>query len=129
LPQATQPLPQATQPLPQATQPLPQATHQTGGGKVSIQTASGPVLVVPMNVTHAAQRIASPAPGAPATYAIETSPSAMKSIGLESGNSRRSASSRSTSPSAPRVSNPIPFKGGAQSNTNPNVKVNVVKEG
>lgn len=123
-----EPLPQLTQPLPQATQP----TQQTGGGnntssQVNIQTASRPVLVVPMNVTQqpsAAQRIASPAPGAPATYAIDTGSSLMNSIGLESGPSRK----RSTSPSAPRVSNTTAFKGGAQSNTNPNVKVNVVKE-
>jgi hypothetical protein len=97
---------------------------------INVQTNTQPVLIVPMNVSKPAQSqiIQPPVPGAPPTLAFDTSEPVMKNIGLQPSSSNNS---RSNSP-APRQrtnSNSSNSSSGINSSTNPNVRVNVVKEG
>ena len=81
-------------------------SQQQGGGNnsVNVQTTTQPVLVVPLNISSqpSAQFLKSPAPGAPATFAVDTS---------------------NLSPSPP------PRGGSSSRNQSPNSKVNVTKMG
>jgi DNA-directed RNA polymerase II subunit RPB2 len=121
-----------------ATAPPAAPLVQTAGGgaaPVNVQTATQPVLVVPLNVGTApppAEYIAPPAPGAPPTFAVDTGPGAMSAAGLQSG-----GYSRPASPSRSRGGSPRGGGGGGNRSRGgsmdalsaPNVKVNVVKTG
>ena len=105
--------------------------QQGGGGyqndnSVNVQTTSQPVLVVPLNVSRqsSAQMLGSPAPGAPATFAVDTSGLAAAE---PSGGARRGPSRGSSPGGTPRVS---VTKTGGSSETAPaapNTRVTVVK--
>lgn len=116
---------------------------QQGGAAVApvnVQTATQPVLVVPLNVGAApvagpAEYIPPPAGGAPPTFAVDTSERAMAAVGLQGGGYGRSAS-----PSRSRAGSPRGGGGGGNGGgrsrsgsmdalSAPNVKVNVVKSG
>jgi DNA-directed RNA polymerase II subunit RPB2 len=118
-----------------------QAPLMSGGG-VNVQTKTQPVLVVPLNVAGQqggappAQMISSGIPGAPPTFAVDTSEMAMNQSGLamnsSSSSSRRSGRSNSVSSnSSQKVSvNKLGGDSGASTNTSAsNVKVSVNKLG
>jgi hypothetical protein len=96
-------------------------------GGVNVQTNNQPVLVVPLSMTSqpSAQLVKSPAPGAPATFAVDTSsltPSQPRSRSASGG------SSRAPSPGGtPRVN--VTKTGGSSeaSPAAPNTRVTVVK--
>ena len=118
----------------------PTAPAPVQNSQVNVQTSTQPVLVVPLNVGAAAptappaEFMNSPAPGAPPTFAVDTSERAMNATGLSGGgagggNSRRSGGG--SRPSSPKRGG---GSSGGSSNSNqmsaaPNVKVNVVKQG
>lgn len=100
--------------------------NSQNSNSINVQTNSQPVLVVPMNVNQ--QMIKSPAPGAPATLAFDTSEPAMRNSGISAhantgNNSRSNSAPRSRSNSGNSNSTEV------NSSTPANVKVNVVKEG
>jgi hypothetical protein len=113
---------------------------QQGGGQgqgVNVQTSTQPVLVIPMNVGRSVaptEIIQSPMPGAPKTIAVDTSDSALRMIG---GGATPAARPRSTSPrrgsssggSTPVVNVSREGSSGASANSNPNVRVTVMKQG
>jgi len=123
---------QSSQNSNQNSQQGPQNQGQQGGGyqqnnSVNVQTTSQPVLVVPLNVSSqqpSAQYMNSPAPGAPATFAVDTS-----SVGGQpsqrGGNRSRSASPLSASGGRVAVTK---MGGGSDAPPSaPNTRVTVVK--
>jgi hypothetical protein len=91
---------------------------------INVQTSTQPVLVVPLNMSSqpSAQYLKSPAPGAPATFAVDTSTL------TPSQPTRNGGSSRSQSPNAsPRVN--VTKTGGSSESAPaaPNTRVTVVK--
>lgn len=118
-------------------QPQPQPQQQGGG--VNVQTTSQPVLVIPMNVGQTAptEYIPPPMGGAPGTIAVDTSDQALNAMGLPvrpQGGHRtpRSGSPRAASPrGAPRPVGTVTVQkqGGAPTNSNANVRVQVTKQG
>jgi hypothetical protein len=119
--------------------PAAPAAQQGGGGQgVNVQTSSQPVLVIPMNVGQSVaptEFIQSPMPGAPKTIAVDTSDSALRMIG--GGVVPSAARTRSTSPrrggssggSTPVVTVSREGSSGPSANSNPNVRVTVMKQG
>jgi hypothetical protein len=78
-----------------------QAASQVASQAVSVQTTNQPVLVVPLSMNQApapTEIIPPAAPGAPSTIAVDTSETAMKSIGAQPSIARPT-NRRSTSPS------------------------------
>ena len=115
-----------------------------GGGGVNVQTTNQPVLVIPMNVGVPAARTEyynSPMPGAPGTFAVDTSPGAMKSLGLPlpqqrvaaagGGTTRRSSGGGSFNRGGGGGAAPVVTvqRQGAGPSNNPNVRVQVTKQG
>jgi hypothetical protein len=109
-----------------------------GGGGVNVQTSQQPVLVIPMNVGSSVaptEMIRSPMPGAPGTIAVDTSDSAMRTIG--GGHTPQITRSRSTSPrarsgsggAAPIVTVNREGGGATPTNSNANIRVTVMKQG
>ena len=120
----------------------PPAATQQGGGQnqnqgqgVNVQTSTQPVLVIPMNVGKSVaptEIIQSPMPGAPKTIAVDTSDSALRMIGGAATPPR----ARSTSPRRPSSGGSTPIvnvsregSSGPSANSNPNVRVTVMKQG
>jgi hypothetical protein len=120
----------------------PPAAIQQGGGQnqnqgqgVNVQTSTQPVLVIPMNVGKSVaptEIIQSPMPGAPKTIAVDTSDSALRMIGGAATPPR----ARSTSPRRPSSGGSTPIvnvsregSSGPSANSNPNVRVTVMKQG
>jgi hypothetical protein len=109
------------------TSPMQQqggAYHNDNG--VNVQTTTQPVLVVPLNVSRqsSAQMLGSPAPGAPATFAVDTS---SLGAGVPSAGAKTTPSRGSSPGRTPRVS---VIKTGGSSETapaTPNTRVTVVK--
>jgi hypothetical protein len=104
----------------------PPSQQQGGGNSVNVQTTTQPVLVVPLNVSSqpTAQLLKSPAPGAPATFAVDTS-----SLTPSQPRSRSGGSSRASSPGGtPRVN--VTKTGGSSeaSPAAPNTRVTVFKQ-
>ena len=102
--------------------------QQQQQSQVNVQTSSQPVLVVPLNM---AQQPAPPAeymgtatPGAPPTFAVDTSERAMSSAGLPSVQANRRPASRS-----PGRNSSQGTSSQVNSNTAANTRVNVIKEG
>jgi len=86
--------------VPEASTQL-QAPSQAASQAVSVQTTNQPVLVVPLSMNQApapTEIIPPAAPGAPSTIAVDTSETAMKSIGAQPSIARPT-NRRSTSPS------------------------------
>jgi hypothetical protein len=117
------------------------APAQGGGGQgqgqgVNVQTTTQPVLVIPMNVGQSVaptEVFQSPMPGAPKTIAVDTSDSALRMIG---GGATPAARARSTSPRRGGSSGGTPVvtvnrqgSSGPSANSNPNVRVTVMKQG
>jgi hypothetical protein len=113
-----------------------------GGNSVNVQTSSQPVLVIPMNVGQAAptEIIQPPMRGAPGTIAVDTSDRALNSMGLPSTQQRQQRGGASPSPRRPSPGggargggNPVVTVqrqgSSSPSNSNPNVKVQVTKQG
>lgn len=110
---------------------------------VNVQTASQPVLVVPVNVapqaaTPGAEYYPPAAPGAPGVFAVDTSPQAMESSGLPSSGygSRRQGNSGSVGASAAPKLNVSKLGAPSGNSTamaavaaNPSVKITVNKLG
>lgn len=124
--------------------PAPQMQGGGGGGGVNVQTTNQPVLVIPMNVGVPAARTEyynSPMPGAPGTFAVDTSPGAMKSLGLPlpqqrvaaagGGTTRRSSGGGSFNRGGGGGAAPVVTvqRQGAGPSNNPNVRVQVTKQG
>jgi DNA-directed RNA polymerase II subunit RPB2 len=64
---------------------LPQQQQNQQNQQIQVQTASQPVLVIPMNVAPPAppaEYLPSAVPGGPGTFVVDTSPNAMKATGL-----------------------------------------------
>jgi hypothetical protein len=113
---------------------------QQGGGGVSVQTSNQPVLVIPMNVGAPAaptEFFNSPMRGAPGTFAVDTSPRAMNSMGLPTPQQRGGAMTRRSSGGAPSR-NPqsrsapvvtVQRQGSSPSSNSNNVRVQVTKQG
>jgi hypothetical protein len=111
--------------------PMSQQQQGGGGGNrnegVNVQTNNQPVLVVPLSMTSqpSAQLVKSPAPGAPATFAVDTSSLTPSQPRSRSGSG---ASSRGASPGgSSRVS--VTKMGGSSESAPapPNTRVTVVK--
>ena len=104
--------------------------YQQGQGSVNVQTSSQPVLVVPLNMTSQqggqgqAQYLNSAAPGAPATFAVDTSTITNPSAPRSQSNSRSASPSRNN---AQKVSVTKTGGGGPPSPTPANTRVTVVK--
>ena len=113
--------------------------QQQGGGNfngnggyqnnnVNVQTSTQPVLVVPLSMSSSstqssAQYLNSPAPGAPATFAVDTG-----NITAPMPNQRRSGGSRSVSPSGNNSKVNVTKMGGAsEAPPSSNTRVTVVK--
>jgi hypothetical protein len=109
---------------------------------VNVQTASQPVLVVPVNVAQpaaaapAGEYYPPAAPGAPGVFAVDTSPQAMATAGLSAPGAQRGGGARAASPgsgsggAAPRL-NITKTGGGGDSAamSHPNVRITVNKMG
>jgi hypothetical protein len=114
-------------------QPPAPAMQQGGGNNgVNVQTNSQPVLVIPMNVGAPAaptEFIQSPMRGAPGTFAVDTSPRAMNSMGLpaQRGGTTRRSSAPSRSAGAPVVT--VQRQGSSSPSNAANVRVQVTKQG
>lgn len=120
----------------------PQST--TRQNSVNVQTSNQPVLVIPMNVGQTAptELIQPPMPGAPATFAVDTSDRAMRGLNLPPVNQPRRINTGNkrpmNSPGLPNRQNgrPTPSVVNVQregsttpTQSNPNVRVNVTKQG
>ena len=118
------------------SQPQPQqqqSQQQQQQAPINVQTSQQPVMIIPMNVGQQAppaQMVQSGIPGAPPTFAVDTSADALRSAGLNALPQSNSAQrrSRSNSPNGPgRVSvNKVGAPSEAMS-SNPNVRVSVNK--
>lgn len=133
--------------MPQMQQQQQQQQQQQPQGQVNVQTASQPVLVVPVNVSQPppaapTEYFTTGIPGAPPTFAVDTSPNAMAQAGLPAlpgpSNRSRSASPRAGPSGAAtaaaanaRVS--VNKMGAspavAAATSNPNIRVSVTKQG
>ena len=112
------------------TDDMPFAPVQQQQQGVNVQTMNQPVLVVPLSMNQGPARtemIAPPAPGAPATLAVDTSTNAMR--GIAPAPAQRPRNNRSVSPGAP--ANVTVNKLGGNSAPPPaaNVRVSVNKLG
>ena len=112
-------------------QPQPQQQQQQG---VNVQTTNQPVLVVPLSMNQGPARtemIAPPAPGAPATLAVDTSTNAMRGIAPApaANNAPRPRNNRSVSPGAPANVTVNKLGGNAAPPPGANVRVSVNKLG
>jgi DNA-directed RNA polymerase II subunit RPB2 len=109
---------------------------------VSVQTSSQPVLVIPMNVGMSAptELVRPPMPGAPHTFAVDTSDSAMRGMNLppvgQTARSRSNSNSSSSQKRAPGSGAPntivnVRREGGGSPapSSNANVRVTVMKQG
>ena len=99
--------------------------------QVNVQTSTQPVLVVPLNMAQQAppaEYIGTAAPGAPPTFAVDTSQNAMGAAGFDSVPRSRPAS-RSSSRSPNRSGSAQNSGPQINSNTAPSTRVNVIKEG
>jgi hypothetical protein len=109
-----------------------QQGYQQGQGSVNVQTSSQPVLVVPLNMSSqqggqaSAQYLNSAAPGAPATFAVDTSTITNPSSSRSQSNSR-SASPGPSRNNAQKVSVTKTGGGGEGAPTPANTRVTVVK--
>jgi hypothetical protein len=101
--------------------------NSQNSNSINVQTNSQPVLVVPMNVNRQ-QMINSPAPGAPATLAFDTSEPAMRNSGISAPSNTRNNSASNSAPRS-RSNSANSNTSEINSSTAPNVRVNVVKEG
>ena len=123
-----------------------QQQQQQNNSQVNVQTSSQPVLVIPMNIGASAptEFIPPPMPGAPATFAVDTSTSALRGLNLPAtgGGSARSRSNsngstgsqkRSYTPGSASANTVVTVKreGAAapSSSQNANVRVTVQKQG
>jgi len=95
--------------------------------EVNVQTSTQPVLVVPLNMAQQAppaEYIGSATPGAPPTFAVDTSQRAMGAAGFGQPQVQpRRNPSRSPQRPAPSSGSQI------NSNTVASTRVNVIKEG
>jgi len=94
-------VPEASTQLQAPSQAASQVASQVASQAVSVQTTNQPVLVVPLSMNQApapTEIIPPAAPGAPSTIAVDTSETAMKSIGAQPSIARPT-NRRSTSPS------------------------------
>jgi hypothetical protein len=109
---------------------------------VSVQTSSQPVLVIPMNVGMSAptELVRPPMPGAPHTFAVDTSDSAMRGMNLppvgQTARSRSNSNASSSQKRAPGSAAPNPVvnvrregAGSPAPSSNANVRVTVMKQG
>ena len=103
---------------------------------INVQTATQPVLVVPLNIAQQAppaELIRSGIPGAPPTFAVDTGVNAMNALGLSGQsvtNAPRRNASRSASPSAANSRVSVNKLGAPEAtNSGSNVKVSVNKLG
>jgi DNA-directed RNA polymerase II subunit RPB2 len=99
--------------------------------QVNVQTSTQPVLVVPLNMAQQAppaEYIGTAAPGAPPTFAVDTSQKAMGAAGFDSVPRSRPAS-RSPSRSPSRSGSAQSSGPQISSSTAPATRVNVIKEG
>jgi hypothetical protein len=108
-------------------------SQQQGGGgnysgnSVNVQTTTQPVLVVPLSMTSqpSAQLVKSPAPGAPATFAVDTSSLTPSQPRSRSGSG---SSSRASTPGGSSRVNVTKTGGSSESMpAAPNTRVTVVK--
>jgi hypothetical protein len=118
----------------QPQQNQPQQNQQGGGMQgVNVQTTSQPVLVIPLNVNkqpEPTQVIPAPAPGAPQTIAVDTSPSAMQGIGgAPPPRNNTSQKNRRAAPPNPGATVSVNKVGGAAPPPAANVRVTVNKTG
>jgi hypothetical protein len=117
---------------PQQPQQQQQPNQQGGGQGVNVQTTSQPVLVIPLNMNKPAdptQVIPAPAPGAPQTIAVDTSPNAMRGIGAaQPPRNNTSQKKRNIGAPAPSVVN-VSKVGGSAPPPAANVRVTVNKTG
>lgn len=119
-----------------------------GGGQqrqqppVSVQTSSQPVLVIPMNVGMSAptELVRPPMPGAPHTFAVDTSDSAMRGMNLppvgqaaRSRSNSNSSSSQKRAPGSAATNTVVNVRregtGSPALSSNANVRVTVMKQG
>jgi hypothetical protein len=116
----------------------PPAMQQQGGGNngVNVQTSSQPVLVIPMNVgapPAPTEFIQSPMRGAPGTFAVDTSPRALNSMGLAAAVPQRGgATPRRSRGGAPPKGAPVVTvqrQGSSSPSNAANVRVQVTKQG
>jgi hypothetical protein len=116
----------------QPQQSQPNQNQQGGGQGVNVQTTSQPVLVIPLNMNKPAdptQVIPAPAPGAPQTIAVDTSPNAMRGIGAaQPPRNNISQKKRNIGAPAPSVVN-VSKVGGSAPPPAANVRVTVNKTG
>jgi hypothetical protein len=119
----------------QPPQQQPQPPQQQGGGGqnqgIHVQTSSQPVLVIPLNVNkqpEPTQVIPAPAPGAPQTIAVDTSPSAMQGIGAAPP-PRNNTSQKNRRAGPPQGAVSVNKVGGAAPPPAANVRVTVNKTG
>jgi DNA-directed RNA polymerase II subunit RPB2 len=134
--QQQQQQPQQQQPQPQQPQQQqPQQPQQQQQG-VSVQTTSQPVLVVPLSMNQApapTEIIPPPAPRAPSTIAVDTSPNAMRGIGAAAAAAPRpnNKARRPNSPGGPPSLVNVSKVGASAAPATPsgNVQVNVSKLG
>jgi DNA-directed RNA polymerase II subunit RPB2 len=118
--------------MPMRTPLVPQQQQQQQQqSQVNVQTSSQPVLVVPLNMAQQqappAEYMGSATPGAPPTFAVDTSARAMNSAGFGTNQQQPQVNrSRSKSRSPGRA----PPSSGSQisSNTPSATRVNVIKE-
>jgi hypothetical protein len=115
-----------------AAQNAQQGGGQSQGQGVNVQTTTQPVLVIPMNVGKTVaptEIIQSPMPGAPKTIAVDTSDSALRMIGGERARSVTPKRGGSSGGSTPVVNVSREGSSGPSANSNPNVRVTVMKQG
>jgi hypothetical protein len=87
--------------VPFADEGLPQPQPQQQG--MNVQMSNQPMLIVPLSMNRApaaTEVVASPAPGAPNTIAVDTSAAAMSGIGAPAPRSNTPRNKRSNSPGA-----------------------------
>jgi DNA-directed RNA polymerase II subunit RPB2 len=126
-----QPQPQPQQQQQPQPQPQQQPNQQGGGQGVNVQTTSQPVLVIPLNMNKPAdptQVIPAPAPGAPQTIAVDTSPNAMRGIGAAQP-PRNNTSQKKRNTGAPASVVNVSKVGGSAPPPAANVRVTVNKTG
>ena len=101
--------------------------------EVNVQTSTQPVLVVPLNMTQQqappAEYIGSATPGAPPTFAVDTSQRAMGAAGFGEAVQRNRSASRPASRSPGRSTSAQNSGPQINSNTAASTRVNVIKEG
>jgi len=88
-------------------QPLQQQQQQQQNRGVNVQSGSQPFLVVPLSMNQGpapTEIVQSPVPGAPATIAVDTSETAMRSIGSNTNEGRSRSNSQSRRGNSPGAS-------------------------